>query len=1169
MLRAWTDFVLNAGAKGFTFFAKPYDALRNNQHLRRENIESFLEYKSISEYLNYASCEEREDNHVYKLKDGRYGIVLRLLLPSFASDAVEDQLRAFLKTVNEEIDIVTFNTFASQNLDSQLNRFLEEHPCEVDIEQRGFLKKLIHRRYKFLRDATRGSLYDKIDFRIRNYVSIVSIIFNESLNDDDCFMRIEAIKGTLGNFAAASVPPETFVALQREFFHGDKDAMFWNDSTDTYTSLDKQITRGGLRVDVRDERHEKGFVVNDEMMVSVLTTKKFPGTIDFTDTDSLFMDRLGLVSQPHIRGPYYTSLVLDYRNSKEVKKDVMSKAQANFNETVKISNKDLKKNPKMKKRKEEAEQIIRLVDDGTDRPVRGQWTLVLWDDDKKRLTQSVSSIQNSFSHKGWELIEETFGHVALFSAIHALPLQLNVVIDEFLKRKPILFEASHHCPIVPLLGESSGMSTNTHIPWFSRTGQLQWFDPFDSDTSYNIACSGDSGSGKSYTVNDLITISLGQNYVVRIIDSLASYKKVANALGGQYEEFTNGGFCMNFFTNIMLKEDDETGDTLFYIGEDGNTYEHISDEDYAVIIPMIGAMIGINLSSSKSELSTTSDSMTEAYLASVFEEAIRVSFEARGREAGMKEVYQYVVKKYEEEKQLGNEEQASHLRQSSKALARFGDEKGPYFRNFNGANNIDIYSDFSVFELQALEGKGILYTLGLMAVSNKIATEFFNLEYRTRRKILAIDEFWKYIDMPIVLSFANELARKIRKAGGLFMPITQGIADYFVNDKMRAIYENCAWQFVLKNKPVSISQAIQSNKLSVTGYAASLLKGINPKSGMYGEFAIMEGASLQFSRLRTDGVSHYLFTSSASDEAKIRHASETHGITYEEAILFLGIKRDEAEWDDERILIEIGAVSEDQIQNSKELDEQRNEDIETGLKKTLELSNYYIEDRFIYNKDNEVEMNILRFGVKSLKHDIFYFDDYAEKMLELGLDSELTIQMFDKAMLPEYEEHKKTLILVAPDTLFDNKLYQYAKELYKPNLYKRFGFVIDVSKGRKELDRDELRSSLKNWRDLGFEINIKRYSYLVDNELVLDIEPNITIVDTAFFDGSEQQLENTIGFAKVFSEDVALIDSENLTHFALENYGVGLKDSKFSLDSGIEIEEIEQIERLESVNESL
>ena len=434
---------------------------------------------------------------------------------------------------------------------------------------------------------------------------------------------------------------------------------------------------------------------------------------------------------------------------------------------------------------------------------------------------------------------------------------------------------------------------------------------------------------------------------------------------------------------------------------------------------------------------------------------------------------------------------------------------------------------------------------------------------------MAIDEFWKYIEMPIVLSFANELARKVRKAGGLFMPITQGIADYFVNDKMRAIYENCAWQFVLKNKPVSIDQAIQSNRLSVTGYAASLLKGINPKSGMYGEFAIMEGSSLQFSRLRTDGVSHYLFSSSASDEAKIQHASSVHGISYEEAILYLGVKRDESEWDDERILIEIGAVSEDQIQNSKELEKQKSEDIETGLKKTLELSNYYIEDRLIYNKNNEVEMNILRFGVKSLKHDTFYFDDYAEKMLELGIDSELTIQMFEKAMLPEYEEHKKTLILVASDTLLDNKLYQHAKEQYKPNLYKRFGFVIDVSKGKKEIDRDELRSSLANWRDLGFEINIKRYSYLIDNNLVLDIEPNITVVDTSFFAGNEQQLENTVKFAKVFSKDVALINSESLTHYTLESYDVGLKDSEFSLDSGIEGEEIEQIERLGSADGSL
>lgn len=1161
MFKSLTDFVLKYAVIVFNFLTKGFSVIQSNQFLTKDNIESFLEKRPLSAYLNYATCEPRGENDVYSLKDGRYGIVLRLSLPSFPGDAVEAQLRSFLKSISDDVDTVTFNTFASQNLDSQLNSFLEEHPCEVDIKQRTFLKKLIQRRYKFLRDATRGSLYDKIDFKIRNYVSIVSIMFNSKITQEDAFMRIEAFKGTLGNFGAQSVPSETFVALQREFFHSDKDATFWNDSTDTLTEMAIQIGRGGLRANVADESHEKGFVFNDKIKVSVLTTKKFPKTIDFSDTDSLFMDRLGLVSQPHIRGAFFTSLILDYRNQKEVKKEVMSKAQSNYNETVKISNRDLKKHPTLKKRKEEAESIIQLVDEGTDRPIKGQWTLVLWDEDKQRLTQSISAIQNSFSHKGWEIIEETFGHIALFSAIHALPLQLNLAIDELLQRKPILFEASHHCPIIPLLGESSGMSNNTHIPWFSRTGQLQWFDPFDSDTSYNIACSGDSGSGKSYTVNDIVTMSLGQNYVVRIIDSLASYKKVSNALGGQYEEFTNGNFCMNFFTNIMYKVDDASGETLYYIGVDGNRYEHISDEDYSVIIPMLGAMIGINLTSSKSQISSTADSMTEMYLSTVFEEAIRFSFEARGREAGMKEVYQYIHKKYEEEKMLKNDDQASHLRQVSKTLSRFGDEKGPYFRNFNGVNNIEIYSDFSVFELQALEGKGILYTLGLMAISNKIATEFFNMEWRTRRKILAIDEFWKYIEMPIVLSFANELARKVRKAGGLFMPITQGIADYFVNDKMRAIYENCAWQFVLKNKPVSIDQAIQSKKLSVSGYAASLLKGINPKAGMYGEFAIMEGSSLQFSRLRTDGVSHYLFSSSASDEAKIQNAASSHKISYEEAILYLGIKRDEPTWNDERILIEIGAVSAENVEMSREIEKIKHQDIEVGLKKTLELSNYYIEKTIMFNINNEEEMNILRFGIKSLKHDTFYFEDYADIVLELDIDSELTIQMFDKAMLPEYQAYKMTLIPVLLDTLLDNKLYQYVRNGYKPNIYKRFGFLIDVSKSMKDFDVEELKSSLFNWKDMGFEISIQGYSYLVDNALVLDIAPKRTVIEIDNINMNGIQTENTIKFAMVFSEDVAIVNSEMLKHEQLIEYGIRLKDRNFSrVELGYEeLEELESI----------
>jgi len=1159
VLSTLVEAVLKFGVWIYNKATQPFKELQSNEGLRRENIESFLEHRSVSEYLNYVSAATDDSgNSVYMLKDGRYGIFLQIDIPSFPSNDVEHQLATFLKSVDEDIDVVTFNTFASQNLEQELKEFLDSHPCEVNIQHRSFLKKMIYRRYEYLRRSTRESLFPKIDFRIKNYICTIAIIFNEQLDEDDVFMRIESIKGATGAYHSQSLPPEVFVSLLREFFFNDKGAEYWNNSTDEYTSLDKQITRGGLRVNVADERHPHGFVMNDNTFVTVMTTKKFPPTIDFDEMDALFVDRLGNTLQPHIRGPYYTSLVLDYRDNKKVQKNAMAKAQANYSETLKHSAKDLKKRPHLKARKQEAIQTIEALESGKERAVPGQWTLVLYDNDIKTLNRSISSIRNSFASKGWEIIPETFGHVAFLSALHALPLQLNIVIDEFLKRKPILFERSNHAPIIPLIGESRGYTNNKHIPWISRTGQLQWFDPKDSDSNYNISASGTSGAGKSYTVNDIILLSLGKNYVVRVIDSLPSYKKTTTALGGQYEEFVKNDFCFNFFTNILLRTDEETGEILYYIAEDGRRVPQISQYEYSTIIPMLGSMIGANLFYSKSE-SNTHFGMTNAYLSSVFEDAIRVAYEAKGNEAGLKEIYQYIGERYRKEKNSNNLEEAAILNKAYNSLKSFGDENGVYFKHFNGANNIDIHSDFATFELTRIEGSGVLYPLALMSIANKISTEFFNMENSTRGKLLIIEEFWKYIDMEIVLNFSIELSRKVRKAGGVFMPVTQGIDDYFVNEKMKAIYDNCAWQFILKNKPSSIDNAVATKKLTVNPYVASLLKKITPKKGMFGEFALMEGNNVQFSRLRTDGISHYLFTTKDSDELAIQKKAKELNISYQDAIVVLGIQRDNPDWPIEKVMIEAELIDEDAIKESKELSQKRAKEIKELLEKTLELSNFIVEDRIIYDREGNEDINILRFPIKDSKHDYVYFDEYAPIMQEMEISTELTIYMLEKATLPEYAKYKKVGIVLSLEALVNNKLFNYAADNMKAGKHKNISFIVDLS--LKSITEDEeIEFAVENWAKLGVDVSVKRYDYFIDNELVLKLKPKYVIIDASRFT-DDNKLATTVKFAKVVSDDVVLINSQKISPYFIDSMGINYKDTPFGNTDGEE--ELLKVEALD------
>lgn len=1126
--------------------------LESNDGLKERNIESFLKYKSISEYLNYASAYEDGNNHIYLLKDGRYGVIVRIYPPSYPSQNYENYMRTFLKSINDDISSVTFNCFASQNISKQIDDFVEEHPCDVNINNRSMLKKIILRRANFLRNGARNSIYPQIDFTLRDYVNTVSIVFTDKIKKtEDAFKKLEELKSSLIGYGGESLKPERLVSLLREIFFQSKDVNFWDNASDTYSAISNQIIRGGCSINIKDEEHPDGFVIRNsdqgetkKIYVTSLTTKKFPRFIDSDETDELFIDRMGITLQPHIRGPYFTSMVLMYEDIKEVNKKAMNKAQANFNETNKQTMKTQKSRPDMKERKQESIKTIEMLNSGDDIVVPGTWNIFLYDTNKKRLDRSESSIKTSFAQKGWELVPENFGSVAMFSMINSLPLQLNKIISQFLKRDKLLFAYSNHTPIIPFIGDTNGFTNHRHIPTFGRSGQIQWFDYMDSGEGSNISAAGMTGSGKSYTVNDLILLSLGKGSMVRVIDSLPSYKKSTLLLGGQYEDFKQHDFCLNFFTIIQLKRD-INGRIISYTNKDSILHPYIADEEYGTIIPIIGAMCNHVLNSQKSEDRDSNSEMIDSYLSSLFEEAVRESFEAYGYDAGMKDVYEFVIKRYEIEKSLGNNQQVDWLNSIMQSLKRFGSPEGQFFQQFNGKASISINSDYFTAELTEVEKKGVLYPLTLMSIANQISSEFFNMNNILKPKILIIEEFWKYKDMPVVLNFAVELSRKVRKAGGAFMPVTQGIDDYYINNKMKGIISNSAWQFFLKTTDVSIDQAARDGNLGLSTFGISLLKSVDKKDGLYGEVAIKHNDKMQISRYRVDGISHYIFTTSKTDKARIEKIMHRFNVNELDAILIAGIQRDEPTLSIDEILLEAGLASEEELRKNKEEKLQHDNDLLDSIKKANSLSNYVIRNTIIKDRDKNPIIKHLEFDIKSNKYDLLTFSEYSKKMIELGLDVPMSTEMLEKAILPQNSTHEGYKIDVSMKVplkiLLEEKFISFIKEKWKPKRYDQIILIIDFHLNEvrdmndfENYDNDDyfnFSTLLKRFTDLGFRIGISDININIDNTLLKKIKPYISYIN--LIDIDEEDVEFLLNTTKYFSEKVAIINS---TKYDINSY---------------------------------
>ncbi|MCK9549279.1 TraC family protein [Aquamicrobium sp.] len=1135
------DGILDASGRVFGKLTKAYDKVTTNKNLRLENIQSFLEHRPISSYLNYAYSIQYENNtELYVQKDGAYGIILEVFLSTFPTISVQKSLVNILKTFGDGVDVVTFNTFCSSNIHDDIEQYKNIHHCEnVNIRNPDILKKMINERAEFLTRATRQSLYNNVDFKLRNYICTVSVLFNKNMNEEEALAKSEEIQGFIGN----SIPCRTlnssrYITLLREFFHQDKDHTVWNNTKDNYTDISTQACAGGLTIDVKNPMHPNGFVINDSIYCTTMTTKKFPLTINYPGTDALFVDRFGDRLASVIRGSYFTSLVLDYRDLAGIKKRAMRQSQTNLEETLKHNNKTLKKKPHIKHRKDESQLVIRALDGGQDRPISAQWSLVLYDDDLSDLRNSISNLQNTFSHAGWDIIPETFGHVALFSALNSLPLQLNESIDIFLKRKPILFEESNISSILPWIGDSRGYTHRKHIPTFSRTGQIQWFDPMDSSTGYNIACTGFTGSGKSFEVNDICMHCLASGYLVRIIDSLPSYKKITNAIGGQYEDFTTSDICLNFFTHLKPKVDEITGKILTYTAN-GNTYEHIADDDYSTIIPMIGAMCNINLSYNKSNTDNTIINGTnEAYLAGIFEEAIKASWEAKKNNAGMSDIYVNVSKIYKREKEAGNKS-ADLLHSVITALARFGSETGQFYKQFNGVNNLQLASDYAVFELTTLESRGILYHLTLMSIANQIANEFFDMDNATRPKILIIEEFWKYIDHPVILNFSIELARKIRKAGGIFMPVTQGIDDFFRNEQMKSIYDNCNWQLFFQNKGSSIDNALKTRKLSLSEYLSGLLRKIKPGKGLYGEFAILTNESIQISRNRTDGVAYYLYTTNTDDEKILKMTSDRLGITYVQSIMYNGILRDHPYKSHEEIMVEIGLMNEEEVAKNKEYVAKKNNMIKQSIENTVVLSNQRPIFYELSTLENPHIANIkaIEYTLKNSNNEYFKHNEYSKHMIEMERDVDLSKIFFDSMISSNLiGTAYKVGFIVTLNVLMSNIFHDFIKAKQRESRFYDFALIIDLSTmDLCNIEPIMIEAFLEEWEKLNIDIYGINYNINIDNSMMRLFDFNMIILNAEII--NPEDILQTIEIAKIFTKELAIIniheDSifENVTYY--------------------------------------
>lgn len=466
------------------------------------------------------------------------------------------------------------------------------------------------------------------------------------------------------------------------------------------------------------------------------------------------------------------------------------------------------------------------------KPIRMTFSVLLFSDSRKAVERAAVSAQSYWDTMHFHLMEDYFITAPMFQ--NCLPLCAEKEAVFHLDRYKTM--TTRELPVLlPVFGEWKGTGT-FHVALISRNGQLMSLSLHDSDTNKNAVIAAESGSGKSFLLNEIIVSYLSEGAQVWVIDAGKSYKKLNEQLDGDFLQFDEASkICLNPFELIDdWKEDEDTISAL--IAAMASEKEKLSDFQMAGLKQILK-----RLWETKGQAMTVDDIAAEC---------------------------------------LGHTEQRMH--DIGQQLFSFT-FKGGYGQYFHGHNTMRFENPFTVLELDELQGRTHLRQVVLMQLIFQIQREMY-LGERNRKKIMIIDEAWDLIKSGPVSVFIEHGFRKFRKYGGSAIIATQSLNDLYENPVGRAIAENANMMLLLGQKPETIASIRDSGRLVLSEAGFNLLSTVASVGGVYSEIFVKSGhTGVGVGRLIVSNFEKMLFSTAPEDVNAIENYTN-RGLNVTDAI---------------------------------------------------------------------------------------------------------------------------------------------------------------------------------------------------------------------------------------------------------------------------------------------
>ncbi|RWR30548.1 type IV secretion system protein TraC [Sinirhodobacter populi] len=472
--------------------------------------------------------------------------------------------------------------------------------------------------------------------------------------------------------------------------------------------------------------------------------------------------------------------------------------------------------------------------------------IMLFSDDEEAAYRNATGVRTYLNELGFSIMEDA--GIAFHAIRSNLPMGIEKEDEKNLSRLKMM-NTSAMVTLIPAFYEWRGTQTPL-ISLVGRGGQVMGFSPFDSGTNYNLTISAESGAGKSFFTNELISALLGTGGKVWVIDVGRSYMKLCETLKGQFLCFDRDStICLNPFTTIQTDAD----------------FEEVQD----ILMSMLGAM---------ARPQGGLDDFQSALLQTILIE----QFKIHRQDLSIDNIAEACFAKAKELAE-GSEGEFEEKRISDVGFGlQAFTTNGPYGKYFNGPANIDFSNKFVLLELEELKSQKHLQKIVLLMLIFQIQNGMY-LGDRDVKKLMVIDEAWDLLSDPQIAKFIEAGYRRFRKYNGSACIITQALTDLYDSDSGRAIIDNSAYTVMLQQKGPTLDRLSSGEEKVFERALTERLKTVRSIKGLYSEVFVKSAAGQGIGRFVVDPFRAILYSTRGEDVAEVDKRVKA-GATVEQAI---------------------------------------------------------------------------------------------------------------------------------------------------------------------------------------------------------------------------------------------------------------------------------------------